>query len=275
VGARDDDLTMTVRTTTDTQQILGRVDPVLMADPVRNTIFDSVRAHLRQAGAGGWCAYNSVAIAARSSVTHPIALSQRWPDLGRLAEVIGELPSVAGLRGPVPIVDALVGLLELEPTQRIAERLYRLDRLVEPVGVAGRARLASTDDLDLVTAWVEPYTLETFGRLPADFDARVLATVAIGRSRTWLWLVSAGVPVSMAARRPPAAGVARIGPVYTPPEHRRHGYGSAATARAAFDILDGAALPVLYTDLANPTSNKVYRALGFRPVADRLSVTFD
>jgi predicted GNAT family acetyltransferase len=78
----------------------------------------------------------------------------------------------------------------------------------------------------------------------------------------------------MAARRPPAAGVSRIGPVYTPPEHRRHGYGSAVTARAAFDILDQSAVAVLYTDLGNPTSNKIYRDLGFRPVADRLSVSF-
>jgi predicted GNAT family acetyltransferase len=62
--------------------------------------------------------------------------------------------------------------------------------------------------------------------------------------------------------------------VYTPPEHRGHGYASAVTARAAWDILDHAAVPVLYTDLANPTSNKIYRAIGFRPVTDRTSVTF-
>jgi GNAT superfamily N-acetyltransferase len=274
VGGRGDDRIMTVRTTTDTQQILGHIDPVLIADPVRNTIFGSVRAHLRAAREGGWCAYNTVALAARSSVAHPIALTERWPDLARLAELIGELPSVAGLGGPVPAVDALIELLGREPTQRIAERLYRLDRLVEPVGVAGSARLATDADLDLVAAWVEPYTLEAFDRLPSDFDALRLASVAIGYSRTWLWLDSVDVPVSMAARRPPAAGVSRIGPVYTPPEHRGHGYGSAITARAAFDILDIAAVPVLFTDLANTTSNKIYRAIGFRPVTDRASVSF-
>jgi predicted GNAT family acetyltransferase len=78
----------------------------------------------------------------------------------------------------------------------------------------------------------------------------------------------------MAARRPPAAGVSRIGPVYTPPRNRGRGYGSAVTARAALDVIDNAAIPVLYADRANPTSNKIYRAIGFRPVADRLSVSF-
>jgi predicted GNAT family acetyltransferase len=78
----------------------------------------------------------------------------------------------------------------------------------------------------------------------------------------------------MATRRPPAAGVSRIGPVYTVPEHRGRGYGSAVTARAAFDILDCGAMPVLYADRGNATSNKIYRAIGFRPVTDRLAVTF-
>jgi predicted GNAT family acetyltransferase len=62
--------------------------------------------------------------------------------------------------------------------------------------------------------------------------------------------------------------------VYTAPEQRGRGYGSAVTARAAFDILDNAAVPVLYTDVANPTSNKIYRAIGFRPVTDRASVSY-
>jgi predicted GNAT family acetyltransferase len=89
-----------------------------------------------------------------------------------------------------------------------------------------------------------------------------------------LWFAPPGELVSVAPRLPPAAGVSRIGPVYTPPAHRGHGYASAVTARAAFDILDSAAVPVLYTDVSNPTSNKIYRAIGFRPVADRLSVSY-
>ena len=257
-GARGDDLTVTVRTTTETAEILGRIEPVLIADPVRNNVFGTLRTYLRRAGEGGWCAHNRVALAARSSEHHPIALTERWTDLGALTAAI----------------DALVELLGRAPRHRIAERLYRLAKLVAPTGVTGRARLATEADMDLVSSWVGPYTMDAFGALPPDFDARALASAAIVYSRTWLWLDSDDVPVSMAARRPPAAGVSRIGPVYTPPEHRGRGYGSAVTARAAFDILDNAAVPVLYTDVENPTSNKIYRAIGFRPVADRASVSY-
>jgi predicted GNAT family acetyltransferase len=99
-------------------------------------------------------------------------------------------------------------------------------------------------------------------------------TTAVAEGRFWLWLDETGIPVSMAARQPSAAGVARIGPVYTPPEHRAHGYGSAITARVARGILEDAAVPVLYADRANRTSNQIYQAIGFRPVSDRLTVRY-
>jgi hypothetical protein len=265
---------MTVQITQDTDEILGRIEPALMADPVRNTVFATVRAHLRNTRADGWCAYNRVALAARSSTAHPVALTNGWTDLPALAAAIGDLPAVAGLGGPIPTVDALIDLLGRPPVHRMTERLYRLDVLAAPAGVPGGARLATDADTAVVADWVEPFTIQTHGGLPTDFDAGTWADTAIQHSRTWLWEDPAGVPVSMAARRPPAAGVSRIGPVYTPPEQRARGYGSAVTARAVRDILDQAAVPVLYADLANTTSNRIYRTIGFRPVADRASVRY-
>jgi GNAT superfamily N-acetyltransferase len=266
---------MAVTTTNDAAAIVPLLDAVLIQDPVRNTILGTVRAVLREPGAAGWCAHNGRALAARSGPAHPVALTEGWTDLHALAGALTELPSVAGIGGPVAAVDHLVDLLGRPPERRVAQRLYSLDRVVEPVGVEGRPRLAGTGDVDLVASWTEPFHVETWGAVPPDFDARQSATTAIERSRTWIWQDERGAPVSMAVRRPPAAGVSRIGPVYTPPEHRGHGYASAVTARAASDVLDIAAVPVLYTDLGNATSNKIYRAIGFRPVTDRLSVVFE
>ena len=73
--------------------------------------------------------------------------------------------------------------------------------------------------------------------------------------------------MALAGRSAPAGGVARIGPVYTPPARRRRGYGSAVTARATQAALQaGANDVVLYTDLSNPTSNAIYQSIGY--VAD-------
>jgi predicted GNAT family acetyltransferase len=61
----------------------------------------------------------------------------------------------------------------------------------------------------------------------------------------------------------------RVGPVYTPPSDRGHGFASAVTAAASQAQLDqGRRFVFLFTDLTNPTSNKIYQAIGYEPVID-------
>ncbi len=94
------------------------------------------------------------------------------------------------------------------------------------------------------------------------------AMVWIEAGELWVWEVD-GVPVSMAAHRAPVAGVSRVSLVYTPPEHRRHGYAAASVAALSQRLLDGDAdACMIYTDLTNPTSNAVYQRIGYQPVAD-------
>jgi len=83
-------------------------------------------------------------------------------------------------------------------------------------------------------------------------------------------------PVSLAAMTAVIAGTARIGPVYTPPQFRGRGYGSGVTA-AITQLAErkGAESVILFTDLANPTSNSIYRRLGYEPVEDRVLMTYD
>jgi predicted GNAT family acetyltransferase len=46
------------------------------------------------------------------------------------------------------------------------------------------------------------------------------------------------------------------------------------TAAASQDILNDGGVPVLFADLANPTSNDIYQRLGYYPVQDRLQIEF-
>jgi predicted GNAT family acetyltransferase len=73
----------------------------------------------------------------------------------------------------------------------------------------------------------------------------------------------------------PASGVVRVGPVYTPPEQRGRGYGTAATAAATAGILSAGAQPCLFTDLSNPTSNSIYQRIGYRAVTDCVELAFE
>jgi len=57
--------------------------------------------------------------------------------------------------------------------------------------------------------------------------------------------------------------------VYTPPEFRGRGYASALVAALSQAMLDaGYHFCTLFTDLANPTSNHIYQAIGYQPVCD-------
>jgi hypothetical protein len=68
----------------------------------------------------------------------------------------------------------------------------------------------------------------------------------------------------------------RIGPVYTPPEHRGKGYASNLVATQSQWLLDsGRRFCFLYTDLANPISNSIYQRIGYRQVAESAEYSFN
>jgi len=152
-------------------------------------------------------------------------------------------------------------------------RLYRLAGLVDPEPApAGRARVAGAADRDLLIGWWQAFGREA-GSL-ADGDSGRMVDSRLGHGGITLW-EDGGRPVSMAALNRPAAGATRVGPVYTPPDLRGRGYASAVTAavsRAA--LAAGAREVVLFTDLANPTSNALYQRLGYQPVEDRVILSF-
>jgi predicted GNAT family acetyltransferase len=90
----------------------------------------------------------------------------------------------------------------------------------------------------------------------------------------WVW-EDAGRVVHLTGVNPPSAGVARIGPVYTPAEFRGHGYAGATVAAISGRLLAQGARVCLFTDQANPVSNGLYQRIGFRPVVDMANFVID
>jgi GNAT superfamily N-acetyltransferase len=255
--------------------VLRHLDAVVDADPVRHTILATIREELRAAARDAWSATDGRAVAARSPIpVRPVALSEGWDDVTALASALDELEPLVGLGGPPPAIDALTDLLDRAVVDAHDERLWRCDAVEAPAGVPGRARRGTVADHELVTAWRTPYLIDVFGRVPPGAEPAEWARDVLVALSLFLWVDADGQPVSQAAVRPPVAGVARIGPVYTPPEHRGRGYAAAVTSAVASDVLARGAIPVLMTDVANPTSNALYRRIGFRPVADRRAVWF-
>jgi uncharacterized protein len=158
------------------------------------------------------------------------------------------------------------------PPARVLMRQGTLvcERLSPAPVVPGRERLATAADLPVLRSWGDAFAREAVPNAPP--RDHVSGRVAQGLLR--LWDVD-GRPVSMVARTEPAAQVTRISLVYTPPSLRGNGYAAACVAAVTADQL---AVPgrscVLYTDLANPTSNALYRRLGYRQVSEALDLAF-
>lgn len=111
------------------------------------------------------------------------------------------------------------------------------------------------------------------GVLPATRIFAEEMLLKIDGGRVLLWEV-AGEPVSLAGIAPPVFGVGRIAPVYTPPEHRGHGYASAGVAEGSRRLHELGRV-CLTTDVANPVSNRIYAALGYQPLADLGQLTLE
>ena len=144
------------------------------------------------------------------------------------------------------------------------QRIYELDR-VSPPECPGRLRQASVEDLDTVVEWATGFIGEagpSEAGDPAEYARRMIAAGAV-----YLW--EDGEPVSMAAWQGPTPNGVRISLVFTPPERRRRGYASACVATLSqLQLEQGRRFCFLFTDLANPTSNRIYQRIGYRPVCD-------
>jgi predicted GNAT family acetyltransferase len=155
----------------------------------------------------------------------------------------------------------------------MAQRLYELADLHGPRQLSkGFPRLVTLEEVDLATKWLVGFAEEA-GEPEAFDDARSVVTHRVAGGGLWFWDV--GEPVALAGRRDPVAGAVRIGPVYTPKDHRRHGYATALTHALSERARDDGHRCLLYTDLNYPTSNSIYRALGYRAVAEVLRYQFE
>jgi RimJ/RimL family protein N-acetyltransferase len=213
------------------------------------------------------------------SVTSPYPLLLEVVPEDALAPLVEEwgtrFPGVNAERAVAEHVAALwVAATGGSAAVRVETRLFLLGSPTQPDPVpVGYARSANPDDLDLLVAWTAAFHEETSGPRPG-LDLPHTVRQQVRRDGYRLWCTPDGKPVSMAGLTRPAAGVVRVGPVYTPVDLRRHGYAAGATAAATTVALTRAEQVVLFTDLANPTSNALYPRLGFRPLLDRLTYTF-
>jgi GNAT superfamily N-acetyltransferase len=263
--------------------------PLLEPDPVRHTSTLSV---LHGVLHGAFVPVAMLTVQEGDAVVGALLRTENRPALvsglpprctGAVAETLGRLGlDPGGAQGPAEEAEAFAAAwaactgVSVEVGLRL--RLFALEDLRPPPDVPGAARTVGPDDaagVDLLAAWRAAFDRELDG-VPADARTRrddVLGSLATGAGEL-VWEVD-GIPVAQATAKAVTAGMSRLGPVYTPPEQRRRGYAAAVTAAASrWALAHGAHRVLLYTDLANPATNRLYPRLGYRPRYDALELRF-
>ena len=296
----DSTLELTLEFIEDPRLFLAAAGPQLARDPVLATVVSTVTHNALAADSAGrpqpehprwWVVVRDgsdvVGLAMRAAPFPPYALfvlpmpEEAARRIARALHARGE--HVGGVNGVRPAVEVLAAeSARLQGGAAAVEehtRLFELGTLRSPTAVPGRLRAANAGDLELAATWFSAFEADAAAQAgrPAPVDEGLRFEVddveaRIAEGRVWLWEDEYGEVVHLTGAQPPTLGVTRIGPVYTPPRHRGRGFASAGVAGVASGFVAGGVRVCLFTDQANPTSNRIYQALGFEPVVDMVNL---
>jgi predicted GNAT family acetyltransferase len=221
---------------------------------------------------------NKILLAALMTPPHQLVLSlgdSSREVLEMLAQDVRQFrPETPGVLGPsamsLRFSEAWQVLTEQPFRKSRAERIYKLERVKPPARVPGRMRRATEADRPLLLEWIREFQSEAFGEIDkAAVERAVNSALTMPPEVRGMYLWEDGQPISLTGYSGPTPNGIRIGPVYTPPRFRRRGYASALVAGVSQHLLNtGRKFCFLFTDLANPTSNKIYIQIGYQPVCD-------
>ncbi len=267
---------------------LKKVSPLLYKNEDRNSLFLGI---LGQIQANRYTDYflalaeEGETIVAACLMTPPHALQVVvFQDLPNIEHEIAKHLQNLGVQ-----VSGIVGEQQIARrfanawTQKKGERaevlmnqgLYRIDAVNKHVTKSiGSWRIASKKDADRLTEWYRIFELETgIDRQSTQAEAATKITDFIDRKEVYVWEVNEQVVSCMKKSRPTKHGIT-ISFVFTPKDQRGNGYATTLVAEVTDELLLEYDFAMLYTDLTNQTSNKIYRTIGYEQIANPVHLLF-
>ncbi|MBA2175167.1 GNAT family N-acetyltransferase [Halobacillus locisalis] len=174
-----------------------------------------------------------------------------------------ELPGVLGEQQAVQwFIDACEQAGKFSAQLHMRQGIYRLDEL-RPIDLqSGELIVADQSHLSLAKQWFRQYAIELDEPMMKE-QAEQTAESMISDQKMHLWVVD-GEPVSMVNQARVTPNGVTINGVYTPDHFKKKGYATQATYHLSKKLLNsGYQFCSLYTDLDNPTSNSIYKRIGY------------
>ena len=221
--------------------------------------------------------------------THPfkMTLSPMPHDAARtLGRNVGRFDDgLTGITGPPDVVEALAsGYVESKSpgsaralVEERRDLLYELEELVTP-DVDGSGRPARAGEINVLSDMLIAFMNDVGIRTLSQADSQDMVKKSVTAGSLFCWELD-GTIVAIAGHAPVVTTeeiiIGRVGPVYTPPEYRGHGFGSAVTAHVSQHLIEKGARVMLFTDAANPTSNSIYQKIGYRLIDELVEALFE
>lgn len=283
---------MDVRTFSDPHAFEHAAGPLLRADPARNNlplgILSTLITHPQMYPTFDlWLAETNERPAGAAIRTAPFKVVLVEPSeagaVDALCDVVAASdPDIPGVVANVPwadhFADRWCASTGAHSELALAQGVYALTQVVDPRPASGVPRRCVPKDRALLRRWIEDFQTEALSHQTYDPD-RTERTLDVRLSDDdgdglWFWERD-GAPVSLAGYGGAGDHGTRIGPVYTPREHRGNGYASNLVADLSrWALARGSTACYLYTDLSNPTSNGIYVGVGYEKVAESAEVAF-
>jgi uncharacterized protein len=184
-----------------------------------------------------------------------------------------EIPGVVGDKALADIfTKRWCSAHDVKVIKTMVQCIYKLVKVSNIPISPGKLRPATEEDKELVKKWGHGFHVDIGGEASGAPEMDIAAV--IDRGWVFLWELD-GQPVSMALKTRPTDKGMTVSGVYTPPELRGKGYATSCVAELSRHILQsGYRFCTLYTDLANPTSNSIYKKIGYVEAGDSVEYTF-
>ena len=287
-----------VHTTGDVEEYAAAAEPFLRADPCGRNVLLTIIGIVRAApgtygGAPGtyggapsfWWVTNADAVIGAASWTPPhnlLVSSMPLAAVPDLAEAAVKRAEAVGLRPNGVVGPALPARAVAAAWTAITHDSIERDRtiLLDGGAVLARRGAGSTRYPPFCPNRRRPVDrgvardVQRGDRARRPANAHALAEHMVRSEQIDVWIADDQI-VSMVGHRD-AAGVVRVGPVYTPPEYRNHGYARRLTYEVTAAALQrpGVGHAMLFTDAANPVSNSIYRQAGYAPRGEHVEIDF-
>ena len=267
---------MSLVITRDGEEFADRTWPYLEAAVERNVLATVLRTATQRGGFSSEPPLYAYYTDSQGQLTAAALRTPPWPllaagfaDPDLAAELvhgwIQEDPEVPGVSAEPSTAQAICAAWSQQTGgfahREFQEAMHVLSEVTPPARPArGNLRPATPNDRELLIEWDREFAIES--RLGDGSSAERMVDRRLQYGLQMLW--DDGGPVSTVGFNLTVAGTTRIGPVYTPPQKRNHGYATSAVAATSQMLLDrGAERCMLFTDLANPISNRIYAAIGY------------